>query len=511
LTKPYPFRVARRLAAGLIAGLLPLLCHAATDPVSLPGYNVDPNQITVSGISSGAYMAVQFAVAHSASVKGVGAVAGGPYACAQGSAVTAISTCMIGTPDAKALAEATVKAAAAGDIDPVEHLATQKAWLFSGYNDGVVKRTVSDALYEFYKNFTSPDHLFYKTGLTAAHSQVTLAYGQVCNKTGGDFMNNCRYDAAGALLTHLLGQLKPKATGKPKGKIVKFSQSEFHTGETWLIGMSHEGFAYVPARCAAQQPCRLHIALHGCKQYATLINDRYYAHAGYNEWADANDLIVLYPQTVATTVTPFNPNGCWDWWGYVNADYAKKSSAQISALRAMVERIGSNHVAAGSAAADLPAPSVRAVDATSGSIALAWTPPSTVPAVPGAGELNVYRAECATCPFAKVNAKPVGGGSFGDHDLSPHKAYAYKVRMLDATGAEGPDSKVVTQSTTAAPPACDPYRRDNASHWLEGRANMVFGFTYAKGSGQLMGPGSPLVETTLTQTKPGYFVIGPCQ
>lgn len=165
-------------------------------------------------------------------------------------------------------------------------------------------------------------------------------------------------------MTHLLGRLKPKATGRLKGKIVTFSQSEFHPGETWLIGMSHEGFTYVPARCADQQPSHLHIALHGCKQYATLINNRYYAHAGYNEWADANDLIILYPQTVVTTVTPFNPNGCWDWWGYVNADYAKKSSAQTSALRAMVERIGSNHVAASSAAtAAVPTPAVTAIDA----------------------------------------------------------------------------------------------------------------------------------------------------
>jgi cytochrome c5 len=211
---------------------------------------------------------------------------------------------------------------------------------------------------------------------------------------------------------------------------------------------------------------------------------------------------------VATTVTPFNPNGCWDWWGYVNADYAKKSSAQISALRAMVERIGSNHAAAGSAAAEIPAPSVAVVDATSSSIALAWQPLSTVP---GSGELNVYRAECTTCQFAKINAKPVGGGSFGDHDLSPRKTYAYKVRVVDATGTEGPDSNVVSKSTAAAPPPCDPYQRDNASHWLEGRADMLFGFTYAKGSRQPMGLGSPLVETTLTQTKPGYFVIGPCK
>lgn len=40
---------------------------------------------------------------------------------------------------------------------------------------------------------------------------------------------------------------------------------------------------------------------------------------------------------------------------------------------------------------------------------------------------------------------------------------------------------------------------------------MVLGSAYAKGSAQPMGLGSPLVETTLIQTKPGYYVVGPCK
>jgi poly(3-hydroxybutyrate) depolymerase len=82
--------------------------------------------------------------------------------------------------------------------------------------------------------------------------------------------------------------------------------------------MAETGYVYVPDACARQAPCRVHIALHGCKQYAGLIADHYVRHAGYNEWADANNIIVLYPQTIAGNPlldpgTPFNPNGCWDW------------------------------------------------------------------------------------------------------------------------------------------------------------------------------------------------------
>ena len=477
--------------------------------MALPAYNVDPGQVTVSGISSGAYMAVQIAVAHSATIKGVGAIAGGPYACAQGSATTATRTCMVGTPDAAALVQAAKKDAAAGRIDPLAHLATQKAWFFNGFNDGVVKRPVSDALFDFYRSFNSTDNLFYKTNLPAAHSQVTLGYGQACSLNGGDFMNNCGYDAAGMLLQHLLGSLRPRAQGALEGRIVPFSQAEFVRGEPALSGLSREGFAYVPKRCAAQQPCRLHIALHGCKQYAALIDDRYYANAGYNEWADTNDVIVLYPQTVATSLAPLNPNGCWDWWGYVDENYASKSSVQIQAIRAMAERIGSGHLpgkepaaAKGSAA---KSPVLQALDASDTRVALAWTP------APQAKGFNVYRADCATCKFTRINKHPVSGTSYGDHGLAPRTAYVYKLRTVDAAGAEGPLSHAAGITTTAPPPACDPYQRDNLSHWMEGRADMVFGVVSAKGSGQAMGLGTPLVETTLNQVRPGHFVIGACQ
>ena len=47
-----------------------------------PLQKLDSRAITVSGISSGAFFAHQFHVAYSSLVKGVGMVAGGPYACA---------------------------------------------------------------------------------------------------------------------------------------------------------------------------------------------------------------------------------------------------------------------------------------------------------------------------------------------------------------------------------------------------------------------------------------------
>ena len=68
-----------------------MAAHAAP----LPQLVIDPAETTVSGLSSGGYMAVQMHVAFSATFrKGAGVVAGGPFYCAEGSIVHATGRCM---------------------------------------------------------------------------------------------------------------------------------------------------------------------------------------------------------------------------------------------------------------------------------------------------------------------------------------------------------------------------------------------------------------------------------
>src|ERR1035437_475605 len=60
--------------------LLPLaFVSAQASATALGAYNVKLDQTSISGISSGAYMAVQFGVANSSIIKGVGVISGGPY------------------------------------------------------------------------------------------------------------------------------------------------------------------------------------------------------------------------------------------------------------------------------------------------------------------------------------------------------------------------------------------------------------------------------------------------
>src|SRR5437588_9574714 len=70
-------RIVRTLAAAAA-----LASGAAFAAVALPALNVDKTQTTVSGLSSGGFMANQLGYAYSSSFKGVAVFAGGPYMCA---------------------------------------------------------------------------------------------------------------------------------------------------------------------------------------------------------------------------------------------------------------------------------------------------------------------------------------------------------------------------------------------------------------------------------------------
>ncbi|MFQ3197649.1 MAG: pimeloyl-ACP methyl ester carboxylesterase, partial [Paraglaciecola sp.] len=55
---------------------------------------LDVEHISLSGLSSGGYMATQFQLAHSDWVNGVGIIAAGPYYCAQNDIRIALDKCV---------------------------------------------------------------------------------------------------------------------------------------------------------------------------------------------------------------------------------------------------------------------------------------------------------------------------------------------------------------------------------------------------------------------------------
>ena len=359
-SKPWR-RVIPYLSAtvGLLAAATTL--QAAEEP--LRAYNVDIRQTSVSGVSSGGHMAVQLDVAFSSILKGAGIVAGGPYYCAQGSVSTALGPCMAASApvDIPKLVRLTNDSAAAGVIDPISHLANHKVWLFSGGADTIVKQSVMNDLEAYYKNYISSANIFHKKRASAEHAMPTENYGNQCSVRDDPYINDCDYDAAGHLLEWIYNGLNPKATEPLTGTFLEFDQGEFISNPN-AHSMASTGWLYVPANCASGAPCKLHVAFHGCLQYPSyayrkggiqvVYGTTFVKNAGYNEWADSNSMIVLYPQAQRTSrwfwdIWDFfnaNPQGCWDWWGYDDPNYAKKGGRQMAAVKKMIDRIAGSHL-----------------------------------------------------------------------------------------------------------------------------------------------------------------------
>lgn len=350
---------------------------------AVPG--LDRPSVTVSGLSAGAFFAHQMHVAFSRLIEGAGLIAGGPYGCAEppaepwwlgvhpnGRTLTAVSVCTRvarasveawfgwfgeppAVPDLENSITVTDVARAKAAIDDPANLADDRVWLLSGTRDTVVPPEVGAVLAEYYRRVgVTGDRLAVVDNVSAGHGfPVDEFRGEsrfrklTCAEQAPPFIVDCDRDAAGEMLRHLLPDGFVETPADPqRERLLAFDQREFFDPEDDSVSMADVGYVYVPAACdAAAAGCRLHVALHGCAQSAEAVDDDFVWDAGYNRWAEANRIVVLYPQAKAWVPAwdPFdwagNPNGCWDWWGYSGDDFAARSGVQMQAVRAMIARL----------------------------------------------------------------------------------------------------------------------------------------------------------------------------
>ncbi|HSD39404.1 MAG TPA: poly(3-hydroxybutyrate) depolymerase [Rhodocyclaceae bacterium] len=355
--------LALRLSIALLGSALSPSGHAVPP---LPALNIDVKQTSISGISSGGFMTVQFQVAHSSIIKGAGVVAGGPFNCSKADVFRAVSSCSCtGEPnvpcavtessaDVPSLVAGAESMARQGQIDPTGNVAAQRILILSGAKDTLVPPAIAHQLSAFYAGLGVPAANLSLVSLSnAAHTMPTQSYGATCSTETSPYIGKCGYDSANHILSWIYGPLKAVGT-KPAGKFIEYDQRAYIPAESaglfnWSTGLDNTAWVYVPDSCAKGEKCRIHIALHGCKQGQSFLpltpppggglynGTTFVKNIGYDRWADKNHLVILYPQAVSIPLK--NPNGCWDWWGYTGADYATKNAVQIQTLRAMVDAL----------------------------------------------------------------------------------------------------------------------------------------------------------------------------
>ena len=328
-------KVVHFFACSLCAGL----CVASNEnPPKLTSYNIDISKITVSGFSSGGFFAVQFHVAYSKIIRGVGVIAGGPFWCAKSNLMIFKGPCTK-EPDKidflTSLTETTCTLAAKNAIDPIESLKGTEVYLLCGKYDSVVLPGVVKKLEEYYSHFVTDGNISSIFSLPAEHCFPTEDYGNNRTYLGPPFICNCNYSAAHEILKHVYpGSPDLKPSYRPEN-LFEFDQSEFIVGS--LTSMDSIGYIYVPTVCQSKKtPCKLHIAFHGCTQGRVYLGNEYAAHTGYGEYAEGLNTIVIFPQVENSTL---NPKGCWDWWGYSSPAYVSKSGSQMTSIRKIIERV----------------------------------------------------------------------------------------------------------------------------------------------------------------------------
>lgn len=327
---------------------------------NLPALAVDLAQTSVSGISSGAYMAGQFQLAHADIVIGAGIVAGGPYGCAESlagafslgfarvnaNAGRAALGCMLntmaiyGVPNAGQLARRAKRRSARGEIGPMDAILNDRVLLFTGTNDSIVLPAIVRSAARFYQELGLDEtHVKLIDTTPAGHGFVSNRSEQECGRNGSPYLVNCDRDLAGEILQHIYGQLAPPGDIS-LGRFISFDQSLFVDALS-RHSMDRTGRAFVPNDCRSggtneSPPCRVHVAYHGCNQGREVVGDRFVGRSGFARWASTNRLVVLFPQVKKSAL---NLQGCWDWWGFTSRRFLTKDAPQIKAVRAMLARL----------------------------------------------------------------------------------------------------------------------------------------------------------------------------
>ncbi|MDQ1815370.1 PHB depolymerase family esterase [Massilia sp. CCM 9210] len=150
----------------------------------------------------------------------------------------------------------------------------------------------------------------------------------------------------------------------------------------------------------------------------------------------------------------------------------------------------------GPAPALQPPADLKAGSASASSIALSWS------AANGAGGYNVYRNG------SKVTPAPVSATSYTDTALTASTSYSYQASSV-ANGVESGLSASVSASTTSGF-TCSTVTASNFAHVQAGRAHDSGGYALANGSNQNMGLDNLFYIQTLAQISAGHYVVGNC-
>ena len=168
--------------------------------------------------------------------------------------------------------------------------------------------------------------------MNSKHSMVTDMFGPRCTIEQSPYITNCHFNVAQDILAYI-NDIDQASVDFKFDRFYSFNQPN-------ALSLADTGYAYIPAACEKKE-CHVHMVFHGCMQTIEFIGYDYIEFTGYNGVAEANDIIILYPQINAINET--NPSGCWDFYGYTDTNglelYSTQLGPQVSAMKSVLDQI----------------------------------------------------------------------------------------------------------------------------------------------------------------------------
>jgi poly(3-hydroxybutyrate) depolymerase len=427
----------------LFAILCLLICSLAISST----FSQEKGKFSISGISSGGFMANQMATIFSSEFSGVGTVAGGFYYCAQdylpkkvkqdantiGSSnlflfepttklltdtmnpfiifngvhpqtwfrpqkanpiYLSVAVCMGDPEKAEWPAEYLKNNEEKKLVDPLVNMQNQKVFIYQGKVDSVLNAKMLDRLKESYlSNGVKEENIQMLLGEGSHNFPTDRKDGIDCSAEEVPYVASCGQNVAGKILTHFVDErLSRDLYLKEHIYLVDQTNREnLNKPEDEWIGpgasLAPYGYLYANDFCLQNpQACHTHVAIHGCKmsdsyqedfqtQYQNQVNTykilnmrsrkdlrglisflpvienkvnqygllKFVMDSGYIEYAEKNNLMILFPQTWITENSyPYNPKGCWDWFGWTGDQYATNKGAETKWLMNFIRSVSAD-------------------------------------------------------------------------------------------------------------------------------------------------------------------------
>ncbi|CAE8613292.1 unnamed protein product [Polarella glacialis] len=326
------------------------------------------NKTIVSGLSSGADFAVQFQVAYSASVQGAAIFAGQPYSCAVVRFPldqlvpkdSEVPNC-IGCPpnetlvydhckvhpdwvDVKMLGDLAKEKHSKGLIDCPKNLESHRIYLYRGTKDPIYLKGTVKNTEGFFAQFVPQEQLLYEGDVPGGHAYPLL--GDTPYPCGGSgplaklFLQSCQYDGPGRSLQHIYEGKLADPGQREWSSLRWFDQEPFYGEDNEVTGLDKWALIYVPKACHTET-CDLVVSFHGCGFVFPGLYEWLVTGLTFNQWAESNNMVVIYPRLKAHGTSSQFQQGCWNVYGQTGLDYADKGAAQMAAIKKMVDDIPS--------------------------------------------------------------------------------------------------------------------------------------------------------------------------